>query len=85
MASSLPETKNVLHVVEPRLAAADPGGRGDGALGEQAAVDGRMAEGQGLVVRGEQDGVLADDAAAWVRGRKPGLYDMQDVLGFRQA
>ena len=24
-------------------------------------------------------------AAAWVRGRKPGLYDMQDVLGFRQA
>jgi 4-hydroxy-tetrahydrodipicolinate reductase len=24
-------------------------------------------------------------AAAWVRGRNPGLYDMQDVLGFRQA
>lgn len=24
-------------------------------------------------------------AAAWVRARKPGLYDMQDVLGFRQA
>ncbi len=24
-------------------------------------------------------------AAAWVRSRKPGLYDMQDVLGFRQA
>jgi 4-hydroxy-tetrahydrodipicolinate reductase len=24
-------------------------------------------------------------AAAWVRGRPPGLYDMQDVLGFRQA
>ncbi|WP_298745403.1 4-hydroxy-tetrahydrodipicolinate reductase [uncultured Brevundimonas sp.] len=24
-------------------------------------------------------------AAAWVRGRKPGLYDMQDVLGFRPA
>lgn len=24
-------------------------------------------------------------AAAWVRTRKPGLYDMQDVLGFRQA
>ncbi|WP_339932689.1 4-hydroxy-tetrahydrodipicolinate reductase [uncultured Brevundimonas sp.] len=24
-------------------------------------------------------------AAAWVRRRKPGLYDMQDVLGFRQA
>jgi 4-hydroxy-tetrahydrodipicolinate reductase len=24
-------------------------------------------------------------AAAWVRGRKPGLYDMQDVLGFKQA
>ncbi len=24
-------------------------------------------------------------AAAWVRNRKPGLYDMQDVLGFRQA
>ncbi|WP_298125918.1 4-hydroxy-tetrahydrodipicolinate reductase [Brevundimonas sp.] len=24
-------------------------------------------------------------AAAWVRHRPPGLYDMQDVLGFRQA
>jgi len=24
-------------------------------------------------------------AAAWVRSRTPGLYDMQDVLGFRQA
>ena len=24
-------------------------------------------------------------AAAWVRTRAPGLYDMQDVLGFRQA
>lgn len=24
-------------------------------------------------------------AAAWVRTRRPGLYDMQDVLGFRQA
>lgn len=24
-------------------------------------------------------------AAAWVRTRGPGLYDMQDVLGFRQA
>lgn len=24
-------------------------------------------------------------AAAWVRRRPPGLYDMQDVLGFRQA
>ncbi|HRO32466.1 MAG TPA: 4-hydroxy-tetrahydrodipicolinate reductase [Brevundimonas sp.] len=24
-------------------------------------------------------------AAAWVRKRRPGLYDMQDVLGFRQA
>ncbi|MBW8304255.1 MAG: 4-hydroxy-tetrahydrodipicolinate reductase [Brevundimonas sp.] len=24
-------------------------------------------------------------AAAWVRSRNPGLYDMQDVLGFRQA
>ncbi|WP_409019453.1 4-hydroxy-tetrahydrodipicolinate reductase [Brevundimonas vesicularis] len=24
-------------------------------------------------------------ASAWVRSRKPGLYDMQDVLGFRQA
>ncbi|WP_339914696.1 4-hydroxy-tetrahydrodipicolinate reductase [uncultured Brevundimonas sp.] len=24
-------------------------------------------------------------AAAWVRSRGPGLYDMQDVLGFRQA
>lgn len=24
-------------------------------------------------------------AAAWVRSRQPGLYDMQDVLGFRQA
>ncbi len=24
-------------------------------------------------------------AAAWVRSRKPGLYDMQDVLGFKQA
>ena len=24
-------------------------------------------------------------AAAWVRNRQPGLYDMQDVLGFRQA
>ena len=24
-------------------------------------------------------------AAAWVRSRKPGLYDMQDVRGFRQA
>ena len=24
-------------------------------------------------------------AAAWVRARRPGLYDMQDVLGFRQA
>lgn len=24
-------------------------------------------------------------AAAWVRTRQPGLYDMQDVLGFRQA
>ena len=24
-------------------------------------------------------------AAAWVRSRRPGLYDMQDVLGFRQA
>ena len=24
-------------------------------------------------------------AAAWVRKRPPGLYDMQDVLGFRQA
>jgi 4-hydroxy-tetrahydrodipicolinate reductase len=24
-------------------------------------------------------------AAAWVRSRSPGLYDMQDVLGFRQA
>ncbi len=24
-------------------------------------------------------------AAAWVRNRRPGLYDMQDVLGFRQA
>jgi len=24
-------------------------------------------------------------AAAWVRNRPPGLYDMQDVLGFRQA
>ena len=24
-------------------------------------------------------------AAAWARGRPPGLYDMQDVLGFRQA
>ncbi|MBX4158903.1 4-hydroxy-tetrahydrodipicolinate reductase, partial [Lactiplantibacillus plantarum] len=24
-------------------------------------------------------------AAAWVRTRKAGLYDMQDVLGFRQA
>jgi 4-hydroxy-tetrahydrodipicolinate reductase len=24
-------------------------------------------------------------AAAWVRSRKPGLYDMQDVLGFRQS
>ena len=24
-------------------------------------------------------------AAAWVRTRKPGLYDMQEVLGFRQA
>lgn len=24
-------------------------------------------------------------AAAWVRQRRPGLYDMQDVLGFRQA
>ena len=24
-------------------------------------------------------------AAAWVRNRRPGLYDMQDMLGFRQA
>ncbi|RYG13620.1 MAG: 4-hydroxy-tetrahydrodipicolinate reductase, partial [Caulobacteraceae bacterium] len=24
-------------------------------------------------------------AAAWVRTRQPDLYDMQDVLGFRQA
>lgn len=24
-------------------------------------------------------------ASAWVRNRRPGLYDMQDVLGFRQA
>lgn len=24
-------------------------------------------------------------AAAWARARRPGLYDMQDVLGFRQA
>ena len=24
-------------------------------------------------------------AAAWVRSRSPGLYDMQDVLGFKQA
>lgn len=24
-------------------------------------------------------------AAAWARSRRPGLYDMQDVLGFRQA
>ena len=24
-------------------------------------------------------------AAAWVRTRGPGIYDMQDVLGFRQA
>jgi len=22
-------------------------------------------------------------AAAWVQGRKPGIYDMQDVLGLR--
>ena len=28
---------------------------------------------------------LAVVAAAWVRNRPPGLYDMQDVLGFRQA
>jgi len=24
-------------------------------------------------------------AAVWVQARPPGLYDMQDVLGFRQA
>ena len=38
----------------------------------------RMAE---LTKTYQQNGALR--AAAWVVGQKPGLYDMQDVLGLR--
>ena len=34
------------------------------------------ARDRGLFARG------AVEAAAWLHGRPPGLYDMQDVLGF---
>ena len=43
---------------------------------------GRMGRAVSQVLDAREDAVAA---AAWVRTRGPGLYDMQDVLGFRQA
>lgn len=67
--SGLPEAQHVLHVVQAGAAGLDPDGGGHGAPGEQGAVDSRMAQGQDLVLRGEQHGVVAHDAPG-AQGRK---------------
>jgi 4-hydroxy-tetrahydrodipicolinate reductase len=60
--------------------------RAGGIVGEHAVVFGsedeiltlsHSARDRSLFARG------AVEAALWAKGRKPGLYDMQDVLGFR--
>jgi len=60
--------------------------RGGGIVGEHSVVFAaedeiltlsHSARDRGLFARG------AVEAALWLRGRGPGLYDMQDVLGFR--
>lgn len=60
--------------------------RGGGIVGEHSVIFAaedeiltlsHSARDRGLFARG------AVEAALWVRGRGPGLYDMQDVLGFR--
>src|SRR4051812_31195389 len=44
------ETEHVLHVVEARRAAAAPDGGGDGPASEQAAVAGRVRQGEDLLL-----------------------------------
>ena len=62
--------------------------RGGGIVGEHSVVFAaedeiltisHSARDRSLFARG------AVEAAAWTRGRAPGLYDMQDVLGFRRG
>jgi len=72
--SGLPEAQHVLHVVQAGAAGLDPDGGGHGAPGEQGPVDGRMAQGQDLVVRGEQDGMVAHDPPG-AQGRKANAAD----------
>ena len=62
------EAQHVLHVVFASRPAGYPSRGGHGAAGEQAAVAGRMAEGQDLVLGGEHHAVLADEAP---KGKAP--------------
>jgi 4-hydroxy-tetrahydrodipicolinate reductase len=62
--------------------------RGGGIVGEHSVIFAaedelltlsHSARDRSLFARG------AVEAAAWLSGRPPGLYDMQDVLGFTRA
>lgn len=62
--------------------------RGGGIIGEHTVLFASEAEVLTLSHSAIDRSLFAKGAvaaAAWVRTRRPGLYDMQDVLGFRQA
>jgi dihydrodipicolinate reductase len=44
-----------------------------------AGANGRMGQAVAKALEGRADAIVA---AVWVKGKPPGLYDMQDVLGF---
>jgi 4-hydroxy-tetrahydrodipicolinate reductase len=60
--------------------------RGGDIVGEHTVLFAGVGERVELVVRSQSRATYATGAlraARWLRGRKPGLYDMQDVLGLR--
>jgi 4-hydroxy-tetrahydrodipicolinate reductase len=62
--------------------------RGGDVVGDHTAIFATECERVELTHRASSRDTFARGAlraAAWVKGRKPGLYDMQDVLGFREG
>jgi len=60
--------------------------RGGDIVGEHTVLFAGLGERIELTVRSQSRATYAAGAlraARWVRGRKPGLYDMVDVLGLR--
>jgi len=62
--------------------------RGGDIVGEHTVLFAGTGERLELTVRSQSRATYASGAlraARWLRGRKPGLYDMQDVLGLRRG